>query len=586
MSTKQYLKGKKKSIAGFAALTFALSMSLSGTSVNAATSGPHAGGTMYYITQAKQLNHLDPQRIYTGQDIAFANTYLYRTLVAWTPAVGQAGLTLIPDLATNTGVPSNGGKTWSWTIKSGIKWQDGSPLTCADEKYALSRTFATDVITDGPSYLLQDLDIPADAKGNPMYLGPYKKTGQAYFDKAVTCNGMTITLKLNKPVGDFNNFATYPAMSPVKQSADTGAAYDNAPWALGPYKIKEYKIGTDLTLVRNPQWSKATDTWRTPYPDQVVMRFGISEDVRDQIFLTDSTKNAVNYDQGLQPTNNVAFFNGATKSRGTNTASPYVRYYAVNVAPGHLDCLDIRKAVFFAINTKALIDLAGGPQFYGNPGDGVIAPLLATDFAPTKGNIHDPNWKVDGNSTYAASLMAQAKTSCPATYARATDPNKGLVFDISNTATNKKGSALIQTALNAAGIQVTFNFLEPGTYYSYVQDPTKEDDIATSGWAADWPNASTVIPDLYTKNGGFDLTQNWTDPAYPAFEAKVFAAQAETNRAKQAADWKALNQYAMDQYWTLRPIFNLEQNQWGSGIGGAAFWLPQGSLLFPKMYVK
>ena len=52
MSTKQYLKGKKKSIAGFAALTFALSMSLSGTSVNAATSGPHAGGTMYYIQRS------------------------------------------------------------------------------------------------------------------------------------------------------------------------------------------------------------------------------------------------------------------------------------------------------------------------------------------------------------------------------------------------------------------------------------------------------------------------------------------------------------------------------------------------------
>ena len=157
---------------------------------------------------------------------------------------------------------------------------------------------------------------------------------------------------------------------------------------------------------------------------------------------------------------------------------------------------------------------------------------------------------------------------------------------MANSSTNKKASALIQTALNAAGIQVTFKFLEPGTYYSYVQDPTKEDDVATSGWAADWPNASTVIPDLYLKDGGFDLTQNWKDPAYAGFAAKVVAAQAETDRAKQAADWKALNQFAMDQYWSIRPIFNLEQNQWGSAIGGAGFWLPQGSLLFPKMYVK
>jgi peptide/nickel transport system substrate-binding protein len=251
-----------------------------------------------------------------------------------------------------------------------------------------------------------------------------------------------------------------------------------------------------------------------------------------------------------------------------------------------MDCLVIRKALFFAINTQALIDLNGGSQFYGKPGDGAIAPLLATDFAPTTGNIHDSNFNINGNPTYAKSLMEQAKTTCPAAYARATDASKGIVFDFPNTATSKKASALIQTALNAAGIQATFNFLESGTYYSYVQDPTKEDDIANSGWAADWPNASTVIPDLYTQNGGFDLTQNWTDPSYAEFAAKVSAAQAETNRAKQAADWKALNQYAMDQYWTIRPIFNLEQNQWNSGIGGADFWLPQGSLLFPALYVK
>ena len=82
------------------------------------------------------------------------------------------------------------------------------------------------------------------------------------------------------------------------------------------------------------------------------------------------------------------------------------------------------------------------------------------------------------------------------------------------------------------------------------------------------------------------MNQNWTDPVYADFAAKVAAASAETNRAQQSKDWIALSQFAMDQYWITDPIFNKEQYQWGSQVGGAAFWLPQGSLIFTNLYVK
>ena len=68
------------------------------------------------------------------------------------------------DLATDTGTASNGAKTWKFTLKDGVKWQDGKAITCEDFKYGASRVFATDVITGGPNYILSYLDVP-DGQG-------------------------------------------------------------------------------------------------------------------------------------------------------------------------------------------------------------------------------------------------------------------------------------------------------------------------------------------------------------------------------------------------------------------------------------
>jgi len=552
------------------------------TSANAASA--QTGGTLYFITHQEQFDHVDPARAYTGRDIAFFNSYLYRNLVAYKPVAGPAGSSLVADLATNTGVPSDNAKTWKFTLRSGIKWEDGSPVTCADVAYGVSRPFAQDVITDGPQYLVQALDIPKNADGSSKYAGPYKKTGQALFDKAVSCKGNTVTFKLNRPFADFNYALTYPAGAPVKKSKDTGDKYDLRPFSNGPYKIAAYKIGDEMHLVRNSAWSKASDGFRTPYPDDIVVRFGLAEDVRDQIILEDQIPNTINLD-GLLPANNRAFFEDPKRAKQRmNVYDPYVTYAAFNVSKGHMDNLTLRKAFFFAINTQALIDLSGGRVYYGDPGDNVIKPVLGVDYAPTKGNIHDPNWKITGNPDYAKSLVESLKTSDPAAYKKATVD--GIIYDLPNTATNQKASVLISDALKAAGMVVKFNFIPSGQYYSTVMNNSKQNDVSRAGWGADWANASTVIPELFTKEGGFNLSQNWNDPAYAAFKKLSDAGKYETNRAKQAAIWKQAAQYVMDQYWVSRPIFSKQQFSWGSKVGGVGYWEPQGTFLFGSLYVK
>ena len=556
------------------------------TSADAATAKVTKGGTLYFITQQQQFDHVDPARVYTGRDIAFFNSYLYRNLVSYKPTKGAAGSSLVPDLATNTGVPSNSAKTWKFTLRAGATWEDGSAVTCADAKYGVSRAFATDVITDGPQYLVAALAIPTNADGSSQYKGPYKKTGQALYDKAVTCSGSTITFKLNRSFADFNYALTYPAGAPVKAAKDNGDKYDLRPFSNGPYKIATYKIGDEMHLVLNTKWSQKSDTVRTPNADDIVVRFGLVENVRDQIMLDDSIPNTVNLD-GLQPANNLRFFADPKKAtQRMNVYDPYVRYAAMNVSPGHMTCLDVRKAVFFAMNMQALIDLSGGTIYYGVPGDSPVKPVLGLDYAKTTGNIHDPAWNINGAPDKAKALLASAKSACPDVYAKATDPSKGISWDLSNTATNQKASVLIKTAMDAAGIVMKFNFIPSGQYYSTVMDPTKQGDISTAGWGADWANASTVIPPLFIKGGGFDLSQASTDPDYPAFKALSDKALGTTDRPKQAAMWKQLAQMAMDKYWIIRPVFGKGQFDWGSKVGGVYYWEPQGTYGFGQLFVK
>ena len=570
----------RRLIATTAATALMAAGALVGMASGASAASVQTGGTLYFITNQTSFDHMDPSRVYTGRDIAFFNSYLYRNLVSYKPVKGTAGSSLVPDLATNTGVPSNSAKTWTFTLRSGITWEDGSAVTCADVKYGVSRAFATDVITDGPQYLVGALKIPLAKDGSSQYKGPYKKTGQALYDKAVTCKGNTITFNLNRSFADFNYALTYPAASPVKKSKDTGDKYDLRPFSDGPYKIAAYKQGDELHLVRNTAWKKSSDTVRTPYPDDIVVRFGLAQDVADQIMLDNSIPNTVDLD-ALQPTNLRSFFADSSKaSQRLNVFDPYVRYAAMNISAGHLDCLDIRKAIFFAFNTQALIDLSGGSTFFGQPGDSPVKPVLGLDYAPTKGNIHDPGWKIGGNPDKAKALLAQAKTDCPAAYDRATNPDKGIFYDLPNITTQQKASVLIQAAMAAAGIVMKFNFIPSGQYYSTVQDVTKQGDISRAGWGADWANASTVIYPLFVKEGGFDLSQNWNDPAYASFKANVLKTLNMTNRAQQAASWKKLAQYAMDQYWIVAPIFSKGQEVWGSKVGGVYFWEPQGTFGF------
>jgi len=254
------------------------------------------GGTIYVLTQSEQWNHVDPQRAYTGEDLAFFGGTTMRALTAYKFSADETeGTSLVPDMATDLGTATEEGKTWSFTLRDGVTWQDGTDVTCEDIKYGVSRTFANNVISEGPTYAVQYLDVPpatdADTEAGFLssYHGPYDKDnaeGQAAYDKAVTCDGKTITFHLNAPHGDFNYTVTL-GFGAVPEAADTGETYGTvAPYVMsnGPYKVDSYTTGNGgkYILSRNENWDPASDDYRKAYPDNWEVDFGIDPKILDQ----------------------------------------------------------------------------------------------------------------------------------------------------------------------------------------------------------------------------------------------------------------------------------------------------------------
>jgi len=335
-------------------------------------------------------------------------------------------------------------------------------------------------------------------------------------------------------------------------------------------------------MVRNKYWSKASDPVRTPYPDEVVILYGMDEEVIDQLMLEDTLPAAMNFG-GPLPTNRDKFFNDPKfKNRRMNNADPYARYYAFNLKK--MPCLEVRAAMYYAWPIKALLDYSGGPTYAGSYATGAISPLVGLDFAPTKVvGPGSPDFKPEGNFTKAQSLLDSAKTKCPDNYKKATET--GITLDVRQSVTLNDTIPIVEAAMSKVGIKVKWNIISAG-YYSTVMNPDKQSDMSASGWGADWANASTVIPELFTSAGGFNLTQNSDDPNYKAFEARVATAMKTTDRKKQAAMWKALDKEAAGYFWHMPTLFGKAQEVWGSALQNVFFWVPQGNPAYGKIWIK
>jgi peptide/nickel transport system substrate-binding protein len=495
-------------------------------------------------------------------------------LTSYAHAEGPAGAELVADMATDTGTTTDGGKTWSFTLRDGLTWEDGSEVTCQDVAYGVSRVFATDIIVDGPTYAISYLDIPAGDEGS-NYPGPYKATAeqQALYDNAVSCADKTITFKLNKVVADFNYTVTLLAFAPVPKAKDTGEKYDDAVVSNGPYKIESYVKAQSMTLVRNENWDPATDTFRPAYPDRIEYVFAQPAAVITERLMADAGDDqmAISPDSVDSAKLAVVFSDAKFEKRRFNELDPYVRYYAINTKK--VPNVKHRQAVLAAVNRDELRTIAGG-EYAGDYADGVVKPNIGADYAPTGlwDGLLGEAVPAEGNTELAIKLIADSGEPFPQPF----------VIDYAKSETNDKAAASLVAALEKAGIVATLNALEPGGYYGVVMDPEKQGSMSAAGWGPDWSNASTVLPELFAANGGFNLSQ-WDDEA---FLAESDAAKVISDRAEQAKAWQALSKKSMELALALPTRFGKEQRIHGSKVSGAYIWGPYGSWPYAALSVN
>jgi peptide/nickel transport system substrate-binding protein len=540
---------------------------------------PVKGGTLTMLTINEQFTDLDPQKVYTGEDISFTNAFLTRSLTAYkTSRDPKVNATLVPDMATDLGTATDGAKTWAFTLRDGMKWQDGSPVTCDDIKYGVSRTFDVAVTGGGPTYASQYLDIPVGKDGTSVYKGPFvtKNNNTAAYDKAVTCSGQTITFHLNKPIGDFNYTVTL-GFGAVPKASDTASKYTSMIQSDGPYKIQTYSKGNQMVLVRNENWSKASDPYRPAYPDKIVVKLGLSQSVIDQRMISDSgdDQKAFMREPLLSTDLPTVFNDNKFADRRTNTKSPFASYKPINVTK--VPNLKQRQAIMVAMDRASLLQIAGG-SYAGELGDGLVMPSLAQYYAPTGAwtGLLGKTIPATGDPAYAKQLIQESGA-----------PMKTITYAYGQNPTSDKSAASIKASLEKAGIKVKLEPIENSAYYTAMFDKSRAGDVMSTGWSPDWPSASTVIPDLFTPGGGWDLS--YVDDK--AFNTKVDAALAELDKAKAAAMWKDLNKFAVQQAWAVPTLFGRDQRLAGSkvkvasGKDGQMYVSGYGSWSYVDMYV-
>lgn len=403
-----------------------------------------------------------------------------RSLLGFAPKPGKDGTALVPDLATGLG-ESNADKTvWTYKLKPGVKWQDGTPVTSADIKYAIERLYAQDVINGGPSFYYLPLLDKCDASGACQYKGPYvDKTGG--LKTIETPDDQTITFKLLSPFASFDYLMALPTSAPVQKAKDKGATYTASVQATGPYMVDQYDAGKSITFKRNPNWDQATDEIRKPMVDNVSLTiFSNPEDIDKRLQANELDMIA---DGGVQQTFQTQIFtNPDLKANADNPVTGFTRYLSVMQTVDPLTNKACREAIFYAIN-KADLQLARGGAIVGGDIAGSMTPPNLPGFDPNL-NPYPVGPDNTGDLEKAKAKLAECGK-----------PNG---FDINMAyVPGGRGDAVFnatQQALARVGINVKATPGEQASYYStFIGSPanivSKKIGLAIAGWGADFPNS-------------------------------------------------------------------------------------------------
>jgi peptide/nickel transport system substrate-binding protein len=510
-----------------------------------APAGAKPGGTLRVLSEA-DFDHLDPQQEYVSDALAWGQLF-HRTLTQYIEdPEGDGPLQLVGDLATSAGETTDNGKTWKYTLRDGIKFDDGTPITSADVAYGVARSFS-DYGVQGPQYLQNALD-PTRA-----YKGPY--TGQLLPPGVTTPDAKTIIFTFDKPHAEIPYLLEFPTSTPVPQAKDTKDQYDVTFVSSGPYRTKEYKKDVSLTLEKNPNWDANSDPIRTQYADQIVFDFTVDGQTQANRLKAAAGDDATAVMSANVPPAQITEIKGDpdVMKRVVASPTPFVTYLYINTS--RVTDVDVRRALNYSFDRDAYIKAVGGFDV-ADPASTLMAKVV-------------PGWKNFDAYPGAGGALNGDVEKAKALLAGKTVPK--LKYCFANTALNQTVAGVNSASLGRAGFQFTLNPITAADYYTTVGDKTTDCDLITGGWGQDWPDGESTLGVLF--DGSLIVDKGNQNLSYfndPGIVAKLKTLRELTDRSVAAAQYGDLDEQIMKDFAPAIPLRYLRNfSIQGPNVGGS-----------------
>ena len=491
-----------------------------------------AKGGVIKAAHSSDWDTLDPGETYYGFSWNFARMY-GRSLLMFKAAPGDASNELVPDLAEDLGEPSDGGKTWTYKIKQGVKYEDGTEVTAQDVKYAVLRSTDKTTFPNGPAYFEQFLDLPEE------WDGPYR-TPDVNTDSAIeTPDDYTIVFHLKQPFAGFDYLAQLTQTMPVPQDKDTGAEYRNEIVSTGPYKFQDLEPGKGFKLVRNDQWDPSTDPNRKALVDGWDVQLNVNADDIDQRLQTGDLQVDL-AGTGVQPAAmSQVLADPAKKASVDNPTIARLWYTSINPTVKPLDNIECRKAIMYAMDHKSYQTAYGG-EFAG--GD------LATTILPPQipGYEDFDVWQAGESGDLDKAKQALEDCGQPDGFETA------MAFR-SDRPKEEATAEAFQQALDRVGIKVELKGYPAATYFSencglppFVVKNNL--GLCTNGWGADWNDGfgflSQIVDSRVIRETGGSSN---TSVRIPEVDQMLDEAILELDDAKRESMWAEIDRRVMEE---------------------------------------
>ena len=523
----------------------------------------HRGGTLR-VTAQTAAGTIDPQINYTLEFFQVMEIS-YDGLLTFEKANGNAGLTIVPDLATALPKPQDGGKTYVFTLRRGIRFSDGRPVTVDDVVASLRRIYKVASPTAG-TFFAGIVGADACNKTPATCTLP----GVVGDEKAGT-----ITIHLTAPDAEFYDKMAFihavvlPADAPGKDAGVTPIP------GTGPYRIASYDPNHALRLVRNPyfhEWSHAAQP--DGYPDEILYSFG--PDATSQVTMIENGQDDWMFDQP-PPDRQVEM--EQKYPRQLHLSPETGMYYAsmnVNLPP--FNDIRVRRAINYAVDRRAAV-IAFGGRALATPTCQVLPPGIP-GYQP-----YCPYTKNPGTRWTAPDLAkARALIKASGTAGQAVT----LITDDSSIGRNI--GAYLQSLLTSLGYKTTFKPISANIEYTYLQNSKNKVQIGLSYWLQDYPAPSDFLNVLYScasYHPGSDSSINMSEFCDPKIDAQMQKAMTTSITDPAAADtmWASIDRQVTDQAPAVM-LFVPKQLNFVSGRVGNYTFNPQGFLIFSQLWVQ